>query len=257
MALNIIANSNIVFYKEYIEDPLFMYNWRKHSIKAINKNQNFKVTIDNIGNYLEPKNVKQIVKSDQLALASNIQRILSTVNMEKTSIVMIDNSYICNNYIDFKFLNKNICTDKNRTYILIHSFVQSNEVDYKLATQGISYLKQFSKNTIKNLIQYKNLISSFKHTKANIKLIYIPFSISNERLSNLELIYINKYQNSQFPKNVKIRNEINDDFHIDLLNYIRDMFGFNQLNIVTDDVGMRYKAVANGINYILSIGDFK
>ena len=253
MASTIIANSNIVFFEEYLNNKVFMYNWRKHSIKAITKNHNFKVTDSNVNNYLDSKNINNIIKKDKLILSSNLQEILASTNIENTKIIMFDNSYVCNNLINLEFLTQQICTDSTQTYIIIHSFVQSNEIDYKLATDGLMHLKQFDRNTINNLNEYKNTISILtNNSNENIKLLNIPFSISNDILSNLELEFIKRY-NNQFPRNIKVRNEINDNFHIQLLKYSKMIFNINDITIITDDLGMKKKANNNKIHVIESI----
>ena len=253
MSSTLIANSNIVFFEEYLNNKVFMYNWRKHSIRAITKNHNFKVTDRNVNTYLASKNVNSIIKKERLLLASNLQEILASTNIENIKLIMFDNSYVCNNLINLEFLTQQICTDSTKTYILIHSFVQSNEIDYKLATDGIMHLKQFDRATINNLNEYKNTIKSIsQNISENIKLLNIPFAISNDILTNLELEFIKKY-NNQFPRNIKVRNEVNDNFHIKLLKYSKILFNINDITIITDDIGMKKKANNNKIHIIETI----
>jgi hypothetical protein len=235
----VIANWNIVFNLKELTNIPFMYGWRKQSVQKLDKNETFNVKKSEISLYESDEDIQKKMEMDEYYLQQEIFQFMKYHDPENIVLVVIDNSYLSGSYSMKKRILDRL-SDKSKKYIILNSFVQENEIIYKLLNKERFINK--SKNcdirfdTLERYLKYVNS----KDTNS-IKKLNVSFDLAHKILTDLEVNHAKKNSNSLRGLD-RIRNEINDDFHIELLNHFKsNYFTCAEMILFTSDRGMMGK----------------
>lgn len=230
----IIGNCTIiypnVFYKLSYEEIMI---WRTFTYDNLSSQKTFKVR--DLINYSNKKNF-QINSKLNLLIEKNL-------NISELDIVAYDSSFICSNDID---ITKHI-ESLNENSILVDTYITMIECFYKKHNKN-----KFISVNMSNVNNYVDIINGKKIKNKKIKHVHkTTFHEANKFLYFCENSFykkLNNFYNKETNKFKKgIRNEINDDAILFILNNLKMSFGFKKIILYTLDKKMIDKCLDIGI----------
>ncbi len=245
-----VATHAIMLARDAILDDEFAYFCRLKQLDAVRNGYKFGILRHNMGSIKQSLDLQKEYDEDLRSMDEYMQRLQQRVDrreFDRIQFVCIDSSVASTTKLDatvFKTLARRY---SDRTlYVILDNQISYIETEYK-KVQG---MRDLSKNgysryqyVLPKLAKFETFLGMARENKfKNIQYMSIPMSIYHKVAQKVELRYLDGTDNSDMIiNNIQVRNEINDDFQVELLLFAKSRYPQTRGMMLAVDGQMRNK----------------